>query len=394
MSFEIFRRESSVSIRTKLIAIFLIIKVIPLVILAWLSWQGAELLGGKVAEETVKAAGEMRKSVKEVGERTTEDAIRALDLQSRENVERMSMETANAIASFLYERDGDILTAAQLDPSEAAYQHFLSIRKRQILDHDSWVLSPNGDEWAPPSQWAKTKLVVSPPVEDNKKDWHSNPPDNRGRSVTHPLYHEMTFVDPNGMELIKVTMGGLTSGTCRDVSQKENTYCKAETYFQELKRLKPGDIFVSKVIGPYIKSNVNGLFTPQTAGDLGIPFEPEKAGYAGKENPVGRRFNGLIRWATPVERNGVIIGYVTLALDHKHIMEFTDHLVPGEERVSPIPDASDGNYAFIMDYEGVVIAHPRHYYIVGYYPETGELCPTWLDKELFDKWKKSGRDFF
>jgi two-component system, sensor histidine kinase len=393
MSFGILGRDSSVSIRTKLIAIFLIIKVIPLVILAWLSWQGAELLGGRVAEETVKAAGEMRKSVKEVGERTTEDAIRALDLQSRENVERMSMETANAIASFLYERDGDILTASQLDPSEAAYQRFFSIRKRQVLDHESWVLTRNGDGWTPLSQSGETNLIVDPSVEDNRKDWHSNPPDNRGRRVTHPLYHEMTFVDPNGMELIKVTMGGLTSDTCRDVSQKENTYCKAETYFQELRRLKPGEIFVSKVIGPYVGSNVNGLFTPETAGDLGVPFEPEKAGYAGKENPVGRRFNGLIRWATAVERNGVIIGYVTLALDHKHIMEFTDHLVPGEERVSPITDASNGNYAFIMDYEGVVIAHPRHFYIVGYDPETGELCPTWLDKELFDKWKKSGKTF-
>ncbi|MBI5251863.1 MAG: hypothetical protein HY912_20420, partial [Desulfomonile tiedjei] len=98
MALGMFRRDSAVSIRTKLIIIFIIIKVIPLVILAWLSWQGAKLLGTRVAEQTVQVAGEMRRSVKEVGERTTEDAIRALDIRSRENVERMSTDTAQAIA--------------------------------------------------------------------------------------------------------------------------------------------------------------------------------------------------------------------------------------------------------------------------------------------------------
>ncbi len=393
MPLGMFRRDSAVSIRTKLIIIFLIIKVIPLVILAWLSWQGAKLLGMKVAQQTVQVAGEMRQSVREVGERTTEDAIRALDIRSRENVERMSIDTAQTIAAFLYERDGDILTAALLDPSNKSYQHFLSIRKRQVLEHDSWGPSPDGQTWAPLSKQEGANPGVIPPVEDNKKDWHSIPPDTRGNRVTRPLYHEMTFVTPDGVERIKVTIDNVTSPVLKDVSRKENTYCKAEDYFQSLKKLKPGEIFVSKVIGPYVGSNVNGPFTIQAARNLEIPFEPEKAGYAGKENPVGRRFNGLIRWATAVQQNGVIIGYVTLALDHTHIMEFTDHLVPSEERISPIADASNGNYAYMMDYEGVVIAHPRHFYIVGYDAATGELCPTRLDEQLFQEWKASGKNF-
>ena len=88
----------------------------------------------------------------------------------------------------------------------------------------------------------------------------------------------------------------------------------------------------------------------KNAKKRGIRFEPEKSGYAGKENPVGKRFQGLIRWAKAVVRNGKIIGYVSLALDHTHVMEFTDHIIPTEERYSAISDAGTGNYAFMWDY--------------------------------------------
>jgi hypothetical protein len=105
------------------------------------------------------------------------------------------------------------------------------------------------------------------------------------------------------------------------------------------------------VIGPYIPSPLDGPYTKKSAEARGIPFEPEQAGYAGKENPVGKRFEGIIRWATPVFRDGRRIGYLTLALDHTHVMEFTDHLVPTEERYSPISDAGTGNYAFMWDHQ-------------------------------------------
>ncbi|MEJ2716850.1 MAG: PAS domain S-box protein, partial [Deltaproteobacteria bacterium] len=116
-------------------------------------------------------------------------------------------------------------------------------------------------------------------------------------------------------------------------------------------------------------------------------------GYAGQENPVGKRFKGLIRWAVPVIRDGRRIGYLTLALDHTHLIAFTDHLIPTEERYTAIPNAQSGNYAFMADYEGKIIAHPRQYHIMGYDPATGEEVPPWLDTETYAKWKKSGKRF-
>jgi signal transduction histidine kinase len=97
-----------------------------------------------------------------------------------------------------------------------------------------------------------------------------------------------------------------------------------------------------------------------------------------------------VRWATPVVDSGRIIGYVTLALDHTHLNEFTRTIVPTDERYTAINDASSGNYAFIWDYKGRSICHPRHHSICGYDPQTGKPVIPWLDTETYDKWKKSG----
>ena len=83
---------------------------------------------------------------------------------------------------------------------------------------------------------------------------------------------------------------------------------------------------------------------------------------------------------------GEITGYVTLALDHTHIMEFTDHVIPTDDRYCITPDAGSGNYAFMWDYKGRNISHPRDYFIVGYDPDTGQQAVPWLEASLYPKW--------
>jgi len=101
---------------------------------------------------------------------------------------------------------------------------------------------------------------------------------------------------------------------------------------------------------------------------------------------------GLVRWAIPLTQNGTITGYITLALDHTHIMEFTDHIVPTSERYSDISDAGSGNYAFMWDHMGRNISHPRDYSIAGYDPATGEPAIPWLEEGIYENFKNSGLD--
>ncbi len=196
------------------------------------------------------------------------------------------------------------------------------------------------------------------------------------RGTPRPLFLEISFIDLEGRERIKVlsdTGRKLLDPGLRDITRRENTFVRAETYWPALQALRPGEIHVSRVIGAQVRTHWIGDYTPARAQALGKPFAPADSGYAGLENPVGQALPG----PDPVGGAGrcaraAIIGYVTLALDHAHLMAFTDTLRPTPERCAPIADPASGNYAFIWDDEGRNISHARDYFIHGYDPATGE----------------------
>ncbi|WP_246167833.1 sensor histidine kinase [Propionivibrio limicola] len=389
----LFRRFfDTMGIRGKLIVIFVAIKVVPLVLLAGYAWQSARNLGAGVSAQGVEMADAMREAQRKTGKMAVDDAVRALDERSREAIEALTTSLARQVADFLYERDRDVLAAANLAPSEAEYRRFMASHVRSLYVHGKYAPSPDGKGWQPESPFA-AENPVRPPLPDNAKDFHARSPENYGARVLAPLFLEMTFVDPGGQEKVKVQNGDLLKPGLRNISRRENTFIKAENYWPALTKLKPGEIYVSEVIGPYVRTDWIGPYTKAKADEMGRPFVPENSGYAGLENPLGKRFRGIARWATPVAKEGKIIGYVTLALDHAHLMAFTNGVRPTPERFAPIADPGSGNYAFIWDHQSRAIAHPRDYFIAGYDPETGEPAPPWMDEQLWNEWKASGQSW-
>jgi signal transduction histidine kinase len=378
-------------IRGKLIAIFVLIKVLPLLLLAWFAWHAAQQLGSEVSARAGDMAGAMLDSIKAIGQTVTNDSIDALDLRSREAIESVTTDIAREIADFLYERDDDIRQAALIEPGEAGFRRFLTQHNRPLFQHGPWKLAADGQSWVPEKPVERQATVTRPVLPDNARLFHARPPEYLGENVERPLFVEMTYVDLQGRETVKVTTGDLTDHRLRDVSQAANTFVRAETYFADLQKLKPGEIYVSEVIGAYVPNHLIGPYLPTTAERAGLPFKPEEAAYAGTENPVGKRFRGIVRWAAPVVRNGRIAGYVTLALDHDHLRQFTDRLMPTEQRYTPIADAIQGNYAFLWDYKNRAISHPRDYMIAGYDPQTGRPATPWLDEALYAEWRASGK---
>lgn len=380
-------------IRGKLIAIFVFIKVAPLILLAWFAWTQSHQLGDLLAVDANHLTKTADHSVTDIGQLAADDSKKALNTRMREEIERQTTDAARRIANFLHQRDHDIRHVTQLEPDEKNYRAFIASRLGTLTAHGPWALAPDGKTWRPAAPADTSAPTVASSITDNEREFHYRPPDSFATRQVRALYLEMTFVGLDGQEKIKVLASDRLRPGLRNISRRENTYSKAETYFADLKRLKPGEIYVSEVIGPYVGSPVIGHYTPPEAEKAGIPFEPKKAAYAGKENPVGQRFQGLVRWATPVVRGGSIVGYVTLALDHDHLMEFTNTLMPTAERYTDIPDAAAGNYAFIWDHRGRSIAHPRHHSIVGYRPDTGEPEVPWLEASIDEAWRKSGRPF-
>ncbi|MBK7416342.1 MAG: hypothetical protein IPJ38_15830 [Dechloromonas sp.] len=378
-------------IRAKLIGIFVLIKMIPLVLIAWYAWHASQQLGEEVSTKASNMAEAMLSSIKTVGKTVTDDSISALDLRSREAIETLTTDTAKEIADFLYDRDRDIRQASNIEPSEANFRRFLSEHTRRLYKHGPWKLAEDGKSWIPENAVAREAKITRTVLPDNAKNFHARAPEYFGEVEQRPLFVEITFVDLNGQEKTKVTSGNLTEKSLKNVVDRNNTFVRAETYFSELKKLKPGEIYVSDVIGAYVPTQAIGPYLPATLEKAGKPFKPEESAYAGTENPVGKRFHGIVRWATPMVKNGQIAGYVTLALDHDHIRQFSDRLMPTEERYTPISDAIKGNYAFLWDHKSRSISHPRDYFIVGYNPQTGQPETPWLDEDLYAEWQASGK---
>lgn len=384
-------RVAGLGIRTKLILLFVLIKLVPLMLLAVLAWQGVTQLAERLSDRSAETQTTAKDTLVSMSDIVTKESTRALDLKSRESLERLTTDTALAVADFLHDRDDDARLAATLEPTEAVYRQFLQNRQRQLIDSGAWQLAADGKSWVQANPNSAEAVIVTPENPENKQDFNYRPPQTVGKFNLRPLYHEMTFVGLDGRELVKVSTGDLLSKELRNVSHRENTYAKAENYFPALHALKPGELYVSDVIGPYVRSHYYSPVTPEAAAKLNIPFEPEREAYSGKENPVGKRFQGIVRWATPVTRQGKVIGYVTLALNHDHVMSFTDHIMPTNARYTPISDASNGNYAFMWDYRDRSIAHPRHQSIIGVNPESGDYETPWLDAEIYKAWQESGQ---
>ena len=83
-----FESRPSLGIRGKLVLIFVVIKVLPLLLLAWLALGAAERLGGTVSVRAEEMAESMLATIRGFADLATGDAIRALDDRSREAILR------------------------------------------------------------------------------------------------------------------------------------------------------------------------------------------------------------------------------------------------------------------------------------------------------------------
>ncbi|MDR1648556.1 MAG: diguanylate cyclase [Zoogloeaceae bacterium] len=379
------------SVKTRLILLFIAIKVVPLMLLVSVAWYQTQRTSDNLGRNMDRLIDTADSAISNVGKIAILDSVEALDARAREEIERQSTDTARRVAAFLYGRDADIRYAASLSADVSAYRNFIESKRGNLVTHGAWRLNAAQTDWEPVETPAVETFVAEPGSKDNATHFHYRPP-TVFKTESSPLYLAMSFIGLDGREQIRVTTTDRIRATPADITRRENTYAQAENYFDELKRLKPGEIYVSEVIGSYVGTPIIGKFTPDAAQARGIAFEPEKYAYAGKENPVGKRFQGIVRWATPVVRNGVKVGYVSLALDHAHLMSFTDTIVPTGERYRDINDAFDGNYAFIWDYKGKSIVHPRHHSIVGYTADGMPEVP-WLEDQVYDEWQKSGQSW-
>jgi len=265
-------------------------------------------------------------AIEGTGEQAAEVAVSELDRKSIEALRVRAEQTASQISAFLDVRVADTQYAAMLPPTTGAYLSFYRSHKS-----DLWFL--RGSPEAPVSDQIKRMI---------------------------PTYHEMAFIDASGQELIHIVDGTLVpQEQLRNVADPANTTYLTETYFGQAKDLPRDEVYVSPVTSWYVMEEAQ----PAQAVDA----ETSQYEYI--------NYEAVIHFATPTfDESGQFNGVVVLTLDHRHIMEFSNHILSSAGQVI-WPSYASGNYAYLLDYQGWLIAHPNLTAVRGL-GENGELKPT------------------
>jgi hypothetical protein len=201
-------------------------------------------------------------------------------------------------------------------------------------------------------------------VDQKKRNLWVKDKDGKIQKVAAPLYSEMSLVDRSGNEVVRVVSGAVAGkNQLRNVAAPGNTTYKSEDYFSKALGIGKGEVYVSHVTGWFVSK---------------------------QEFEKGKRFSGVVRFATPIFDKGGISGVLVLSLDYRHLASFTDHIIPTQADYVFEADASTGNYAYMVDDKGLIISHPNDYHITGLNPDGTAVQP--LTKETAEAQAKDGKE--
>ncbi|MBN1661290.1 MAG: methyl-accepting chemotaxis protein [Anaerolineae bacterium] len=331
---EIFREVMRSGLLRRVLPLILLVSILPLFILAalnWISINGIHFDGIPLNPRQVEAGEAEPKVILDIPfhingieDMATEGSYVSVAETSLDALELRAVDLARRIAVFLSDREQDALALAAIPPSTEAYTGFFRAKKGPF--------------------WTKEG------------------------TLDLPLYQEIAFVDTTGQEIVRVVDGTpVAPGDLRDVSRPENTTYLRETYFADGMALDAGQVYVGRLMGWYV---------------------PKDVAYAGVENPDGQRYQGVVRFVTPVYQDGVKAGILVLSLDWTHVMELVDHVVGSEEGYAVEPPSTEV-YSYLVGDDGWTLGHARDYHIVGL-DENGQYVPSINEADYEATQKKTG----
>jgi PAS domain S-box-containing protein len=264
-----------------------------------------------------------RGKLNELGESALESSRRALIENAASLLEARARAIAAQVATLLQDSGGDLRSLSTLPRDADLYLKFSRAHQRRI--------------------WIRTG-TPGVPVEQRR---------------FIPLYREVTFADADGIERIRIR-DDVNLDTYRAVASPFVGPFGPEDYFNAARHLPRGDLHVSRLLGWHIRREEQLAGAPDITTAVG-----------------GKHFDGVIRFSTAVYDDSGFAGVVSLALDHRHLMEYTQHVLPMGSKEVVFPSYTSGNYAFLFDDEGWILTHPKFWDIRGFDRETGALVdPT------------------
>jgi len=254
--------------------------------------------------------------ISEIGDRA--------DIQASESLQMRASQVAENVSDFLRQCESDLIFLSRSPLDQATLLNFYASRRGEI--------------------WYRTGSV-SAPFETREQ---------------LPLYRSIAIIDRNGMEKLVIRDGSVVQRTdLKNVANPASTEFLTEDYFRRV-RSQPGKIYVSHLTGFHISRHdqLNGADEPEHALD-------------------GKSYSGVVRFAAALfDASGSFNGVAVVSLDHRHLMEFTQHIDPGHNFLTVFPSYKSGNYAFMFDDEGWIITHPKFWDIRGL-DKSGQPIPPY-----------------
>jgi signal transduction histidine kinase len=261
--------------------------------------------------------------------RLTAEISDTADNQASMSLQIRASQVAESMADFLSNCESDLIFLSRSQMDQATLLNFYASRHGEI--------------------WRRTGTVTAP-VEIREHV---------------PLYRSIALIDKNGQERFVIRDGApVPPNGLKNISIPSRTEFLSEDYFTRV-RAQPGRIYVSHLTGFHIskQDQLNGVDEPEHAIE-------------------GKQYQGVIRFAAALfDSRGSFNGAVVISLDHRHLMEFTQHIDPGHNFLTVFPSYKSGNYAFMFDDEGWIITHPKFWDIRGL-DDSGTLLPPYSKKSV------------
>lgn len=257
-------------------------------------------------------------------ERLSEHLSDAINQQASESLEQQAQQVAADVARFLADCEDDLRLAETMSATpKALYQLYIN-RKETV--------------------WRLAEAATSP---GNAKELLYR-------------YTSLEVTDAKGNQTVAIRNGTLLPpSSLRNIAKPGLTEYGFEEYFAQTAKLSRGGVYVSHLNGFHLgkQEQLQGATDPELA--IG-----------------GKEYHGVIRMAVPrFSKGGIFSGIVALGIDHRHLMEFTQHIFPGKGEPIVFPSYKSGNYAFMFDDEGWIITHPKYWDIRGVAPNGQPVAP-------------------
>lgn len=163
----------NLSIRIKLIIIFILIKILPLLFIAYIAYEGVLKLDTYLNKSTTFLYNQSKEIIINTANASIEDSIKNLDKKSQDSLEKISYQIANQVAEFLYERDKDLIFLSKLDLNQKVLDSFYESKNKDITIHSEYYYDDETNTYKSKEEFKSIERdKKTATLKDNEKEFN------------------------------------------------------------------------------------------------------------------------------------------------------------------------------------------------------------------------------